>query len=144
LVRVKYYFAKIREIANPDAAKRSLVVDKEAAGRIIKHGLVRLFHFLHVFYPSISRSGLTGSLQTGNDQIEQERAARQGIETSSPHIESEDSSNKRSADEMSMVETSASTPKRTKTTKKKTDKRERVKLESKETKNDSIVEMDLT
>ena len=121
LARVKQYFAKIKNIENPDAGKRDLVVDKEAAARMIKHGLVK-----HLFTRYSSRLYLL-KMKTGNDKIDQERAARQNIQFSGTHIKLDESSNKRSADDMSTGETSASTPKKTKKVKGDKPKKEKSK-----------------
>lgn len=44
LTRVKQYFAKIKALET-EPEQRTMTLDKEAAGRFIKHGLVRYYLF---------------------------------------------------------------------------------------------------
>lgn len=74
LTRVKQYFEKIKALET-EPEERSMTLDKAAAGRFIKHGLVSvdLFH-------GIIMTTLTKFTQAGNDKYDLERAEKQAKE----------------------------------------------------------------
>lgn len=76
LTRVKQYFEKIK-LLETEPEERTMALDKAAAGRFIKHGLVsiELFHYF-----AIATYVLTESTQSGNDKYDLERAEKQAKE----------------------------------------------------------------
>jgi exosome complex protein LRP1 len=72
LTRVRQYFAKIKDLET-EPEQRSMTLDKEAAGRFIKHGLVSTNL---VQMPMI----VANTLQSGNDKYDLERAEKQAKE----------------------------------------------------------------
>lgn len=72
LTRVKQYFEKIKALETPPE-KRTMTLDKQAAGRFIKHGLVST--------PRITTGAdLADTVQEGNDKIDLARAEREAKE----------------------------------------------------------------
>ena len=57
LTRVKQYFEKIKTVESGDTSKKSMTVDKAAAGRFIKHAL------------AANKSGPSGTNQAGQNQV---------------------------------------------------------------------------
>jgi exosome complex protein LRP1 len=72
LTRVRQYFAKIKDLET-EPEQRSMTLDKEAAGRFIKHGLVstNLVQITMI---------VANTLQSGNDKYDLERAEKQAKE----------------------------------------------------------------
>lgn len=100
LTRVKQYFDKIKAAETP--AERNKTVDKAAAARFIKAGLVSrdsIPGFFPVTYPRT-----TNSLKAGNDKYDLERAEQQAKERARAHIKfeqtSKDIASKRKVDEV--------------------------------------------
>ncbi|KAI9833283.1 MAG: hypothetical protein M1819_003677 [Sarea resinae] len=75
LTRVKQYFEKIKRVEAGEVKRENLSLDKQAAGRFIKHALA------------------------GNDKYDLERAEQQAKERARSHIRFEQTSTKRKADE---------------------------------------------
>ncbi len=88
LTRVKQYFDKIKAAETP--AERNLIVDKAAAARFIKAGLVSQ-DSIPAFFPGPYPRN-TKSLQAGNDKYDLERAERQAKERAIAHIKFEQAS----------------------------------------------------
>lgn len=72
LTRVRQYFAKIKDLET-EPEQRSMTLDKEAAGRFIKHGLVST----NLVQMTMM---VANSLQSGNDKYDLERAEKQAKE----------------------------------------------------------------
>lgn len=104
LTRVKQYFDKIKAAEAP--AERNKTVDKAAAARFIKAGLVSQDSVPGFFPGSYPRT--TNSLQAGNDKYDLERAEQQAKERARAHIKfeqtSKDIASKRKVDEVEGVD----------------------------------------
>ncbi len=85
LTRVKQYFDKIKAAETP--AERNKTVDKAAAARFIKAGLVSQDSMPGFLPGTYSRT--TNSLQAGNDKYDLERAEQQAKERARAHIKFE-------------------------------------------------------
>jgi exosome complex protein LRP1 len=101
LTRVKQYFDKIKAAETP-VAERNMAVDKAAAVRFIKAGLVSQ-HSIHGILEIPTRT-TTNTFQSGNDKYDLERAEQQAKERAKAHIrfeqESKETPPKRKADEV--------------------------------------------
>jgi exosome complex protein LRP1 len=104
LTRVKQYFDKIKTAETP--AERNKTVDKAAAARFIKAGLVSQ-DSIPAFFPG-TYPRTTNSLQAGNDKYDLERAEQQAKERARAHIKfeqtSKDIASKRKVDEVEGVD----------------------------------------
>lgn len=92
LARVRQYFEKLKQAESPPA-QRNLTVDKGAAGRFIKAGLVGK--------PVLDPASIINIIQAGNDKFDLQKAEQQAKERAKAHIRFNDvqnSGNKRQGD----------------------------------------------
>lgn len=90
LTRVKQYFDKIKAAELPAHARENLSLNKQAAGRLIKAGLVSPKNYIWL------RLRLT-SPQAGNETYDVRRAEQQAREKARSHIKFEESSSNQKA-----------------------------------------------
>ena len=99
LTRLKHYIGKIEEAEKPPE-RRTMALDKAAAGRFIKHGLVGC----HLVTPAGTNTD--SILQAGNDKFDLERKEQNAKEKARAQLKASVLANKAKKSEQSSKQTS--------------------------------------